>query len=132
MGSTGGLGGLTVGDTPPTPPPQVDFFTYNPSVQLDPPPPTGRQLPELDLSHGVEPTPVELCLGEGGARPPDFRYRKDRWPHGCFLSRGPALFSAGCDCADGCSAAGSCACVAMTTGGRHYTHHRLEEPVRSG
>uniref|UniRef100_H3CM86 SET domain bifurcated histone lysine methyltransferase 2 n=1 Tax=Tetraodon nigroviridis TaxID=99883 RepID=H3CM86_TETNG len=98
---------------------QVDFFTYNPSVQL-----------ELDLSHGVEPTPVELCLGDGGARPPPFRYRKDRWPHGCFLSRSPALFSACCNCADGCVE--RCSCVAMAREGRHYRHQRLEEPVPAG
>lgn len=110
----------------------MDFFTYNPSVQLDSPLSAGPQPPELDLSHGVEPTPVELCIGEGGARPPPFRYRKDRWPHGCFLSRGLALFNACCDCADGCSDARRCACVAMTTEGRHYSHHRLEEAVPSG
>ncbi|CAF95785.1 unnamed protein product [Tetraodon nigroviridis] len=109
---------------------QVDFFTYNPSVQLDPAPAAGRRWPELDLSHGVEPTPVELCLGDGGARPPPFRYRKDRWPHGCFLSRSPALFSACCNCADGCVE--RCSCVAMAREGRHYRHQRLEEPVPAG
>uniref|UniRef100_A0A8P4GQN8 Histone-lysine N-methyltransferase SETDB2 n=1 Tax=Dicentrarchus labrax TaxID=13489 RepID=A0A8P4GQN8_DICLA len=111
---------------------QVDFFTFNPSVRLDPPLLLGPRLPELDLSRGVEPTPVELCVGDDGARPADFRYRKDRWPHGCFLSRGPTLFNACCDCTDGCSDAERCACVAMTTGGRRYSHHRLEEPVPSG
>ncbi|TKS65483.1 Histone-lysine N-methyltransferase SETDB2 [Collichthys lucidus] len=70
---------------------QVDFFTFNSSVRLDPPQSAGPRRPELDLSRGVEPTPVELCTGDGGARPADFRYRKERWPHGCFLSRGPAL-----------------------------------------
>ncbi|XP_038572168.1 histone-lysine N-methyltransferase SETDB2-like isoform X2 [Micropterus salmoides] len=111
---------------------QVDFFTFNPAVELDPPLATGPRRPELDLSRGVEPTPVELCAGEGGARPADFRYRKERWPHGCFLSRGPTLFDACCDCTDGCTDAQSCACIAMTTGGRPYTHHRLNEPVPSG
>uniref|UniRef100_A0A674PAH2 Pre-SET domain-containing protein n=1 Tax=Takifugu rubripes TaxID=31033 RepID=A0A674PAH2_TAKRU len=90
---------------------QVDFFTYNPFIQLDPPPSDRHQLPELDLSRGIEPTPVELCLGEGGAKPPNFRYRKDRWPHGCFLSRSLKLFSTCCDCVDGCSDAKQCACV---------------------
>uniref|UniRef100_A0A3Q4BET6 Histone-lysine N-methyltransferase SETDB2 n=1 Tax=Mola mola TaxID=94237 RepID=A0A3Q4BET6_MOLML len=66
---------------------RVDFFTFNTSVRLDPPRSIGPQRPELDLSRGAEPTPVELCPGDAGARPPDFRYRKDRWPHGCFLSR---------------------------------------------
>ncbi|XP_034534833.1 histone-lysine N-methyltransferase SETDB2 [Notolabrus celidotus] len=111
---------------------QVDFFTFNPSVRLDPPSMSDPKRPELDLSRGAEPTPVELCAGEGGARPAEFRYRKERWPHGCFLSRGPALFSACCDCTDGCSDPQRCACVAMTTRGSHYSHHRLEEPVPSG
>ncbi|KAG8004426.1 Histone-lysine N-methyltransferase SETDB2 [Nibea albiflora] len=42
---------------------QVDFFTFNPSVRLDPPLSAGPRRPELDLSRGVEPTPVELCTG---------------------------------------------------------------------
>lgn len=111
---------------------QVDFFTFNPSVRLDPPPPEGSQQPEQDLSRGAEPTPVELCVGDGGARPADFRYRKDRWPHGCFLSHSPVLFKACCDCTDGCSDAKSCACMAMTIGGRHYRHHRLLQAIPSG
>lgn len=111
---------------------QVDFFTYNPFIQLDPPPADRHQLPELDLSRGIEPTPVELCLGEGGAKPPDFRYRKDRWPHGCFLSRSLKLFSICCDCVDGCADAKQCACVAMTKEGHRYIHQRLEKPISSG
>uniref|UniRef100_A0A3P8SMQ5 Histone-lysine N-methyltransferase SETDB2 n=1 Tax=Amphiprion percula TaxID=161767 RepID=A0A3P8SMQ5_AMPPE len=85
------------------------------------PPTAGPRRPEQDLSRGVEPTPVELCVGDGGVQPAEFRYRKDRWPHGCFLSRGPALFHACCDCLDGCSDARSCACIAMTTGGATTT-----------
>nr|XP_040029730.1 histone-lysine N-methyltransferase SETDB2 isoform X1 [Gasterosteus aculeatus aculeatus] len=111
---------------------QVDFFTFNPSVQLDPPPPAGPPCPVMDLSRGLEPTPVQLCVGDGGARPAEFRYRKDRWPHGCFLSRGPALFQVCCDCSDGCSDAQRCACAAATAGGRRYRYHRLPESVPSG
>lgn len=112
---------------------QADFFTFNPSVQLDPPPGLpGPRHPELDLSRGAEPTPVELVGADGGLRPADFRYRKERWPHGCFLSRGATLFSVCCDCVDGCSDTQRCACVAMTRGGRHYQHQRLMEPVPSG
>lgn len=110
----------------------MDFFTFNATVRLDPPPVSDPQRPEVDLSRGAEPTPVELCVGGGGARPPEFRYRKDRWPHGCFLSRGAALFAVCCDCTDGCTDPQRCACVAKTTGGRHYNHHRLKEPVASG
>lgn len=109
---------------------QVDFFTFNHLVQLDPSPLPVRT--RQDLSRGAEPTPVELCVGGDKARPANFRYRKDRWPHGCFLSRGPALFNACCDCADGCRDAAGCACVAMTAGGRGYGHQRLTEPVPSG
>uniref|UniRef100_A0A8D0DDZ9 Histone-lysine N-methyltransferase SETDB2 n=1 Tax=Sander lucioperca TaxID=283035 RepID=A0A8D0DDZ9_SANLU len=108
---------------------QMDFFTFNPCVRLDPPQPAGPRRPEMDLSRGVEPTPVQLCLADCGARPAEFRYRKERWPHGCFLSRGPALFAACCDCTDGCSDPQLCACVNATTGGRRYSHHRLTEPV---
>ncbi|XP_017259275.1 histone-lysine N-methyltransferase SETDB2 isoform X2 [Kryptolebias marmoratus] len=111
---------------------QVDFFTFSHLVQLDPPMASGQPCLEEDLSRGAEPMPVELCVGDGGARPSDFRYRKDRWPHGCFLSRGPKLFHVCCDCSDGCCDAEHCACVAMTIGGRGYSHHRLLEPVASG
>ncbi|XP_059183550.1 histone-lysine N-methyltransferase SETDB2 [Centropristis striata] len=111
---------------------QVDFFTFNPSVRLDPPQPAGPRRPELDLSRGMEPAPVQLCVKDGGTKPAEFRYRKERWPHGCFLTRSPKLFQVCCDCTDGCSDASQCACVAMTTGGRQYSHHRLTEPVPSG
>ncbi|XP_031695809.1 histone-lysine N-methyltransferase SETDB2 isoform X2 [Anarrhichthys ocellatus] len=111
---------------------QVDFFTFNASVQLDPPPQAGPRCPEMDLSRGLEPTPVQLCVGDGGARPAEFRYRKDRWPHGCFLTRGPALFHVCCDCTDGCADVRRCACAAVTGGGQRYDHHRLPDPVPSG
>ncbi|XP_056157429.1 histone-lysine N-methyltransferase SETDB2 [Lampris incognitus] len=111
---------------------QMDFFSFNPAVCLDTPQPAGPRAPEQDLSRGTEPTPVELCPGEGGVRPEDFRYRKDRWPHGCFLGRGPSLFDVCCDCTDGCLNTKTCPCVNMTTGGRHYSHQRLTEPISSG
>ncbi|XP_035989630.1 histone-lysine N-methyltransferase SETDB2 isoform X1 [Fundulus heteroclitus] len=110
---------------------QVDFFTFNHLVQLDPAPSAASPTPQRrDLSRGAEPTPVELCMGDDESRPADFRYRKDRWPHGCFLTRGPTLFLACCDCTDGCGA--GCACAAMTAGGQGYRHQRLPEPVQSG
>lgn len=111
---------------------QVDFFTFNSAVLADPLAVAGPRRPELDLSRGSEPTPVELCAGPGVALPVDFRYRKERWPHGCFLSRSGTLFNACCDCTDGCTDAQSCACIVMNKGGRHYTHQRLTEPVPSG
>ncbi|XP_055362211.1 histone-lysine N-methyltransferase SETDB2 isoform X2 [Betta splendens] len=111
---------------------QVDLFTFNPCVRLDPPSAAGPRWPDLDLSRGMEATPIELCPGEGGAWPPDFRYRKDRWPHGCFLNSGPTLFKVCCDCTDGCLDAEHCACIAMARDGHHYTYQRLAEPVASG
>uniref|UniRef100_A0A3B5MM88 Pre-SET domain-containing protein n=1 Tax=Xiphophorus couchianus TaxID=32473 RepID=A0A3B5MM88_9TELE len=107
-----------------------NFFTFNHLVQLDPTPLPAQ--PRADLSRGTEPVPVELVVGEGRTRPAGFRYRKDRWPHGCFLSRGAALFDACCDCSDGCGDARHCACVAMTTRGQGYSYQRLLEPVQSG
>ncbi|CAL8306835.1 unnamed protein product [Merluccius merluccius] len=111
---------------------QVEFFTFNGAVRLDPPLVAGPRLPELDLSRGLEPTPVELCPSEAGTRPRDFRYRKDRWPHGCFLSSSPALFHTCCDCLDGCLDEISCACRGLTSRGQHYTHHTLSSAVESG
>ncbi|XP_054650469.1 histone-lysine N-methyltransferase SETDB2 isoform X1 [Dunckerocampus dactyliophorus] len=110
---------------------QLDYFSFNMAVQLDPPAAQGPWLPEIDLSRGTEPTPVELCVGPDDTRPAEFRYRKDRWPHGCFLSRDP-LFDACCDCTDGCLDAQHCACIAMTGAGHHYTHQRLTKPLPSG
>ncbi|XP_024918196.1 histone-lysine N-methyltransferase SETDB2 isoform X2 [Cynoglossus semilaevis] len=111
---------------------QVDFFTFSPTLKLDAPTLSGLKRPEVDLSRGIEPIPVELCPKEVGALPAEFRYRKDRWPHGCFLSRNPSLFNACCDCVDGCTDPQRCACIALTMRGRHYIHHRLMEPVPSG
>ncbi|CAL8288387.1 unnamed protein product [Lota lota] len=111
---------------------QVEFFTFNAAVRLNPPLAAGPRLPELDLSRGLEPTPVELCPGEAGTRPQDFRYRKDRWPHGCFLSASPALFHTCCDCLDGCLDALRCACRGRSSRGPHYTHHNLPRPLEAG
>ncbi|XP_028319546.1 histone-lysine N-methyltransferase SETDB2 [Gouania willdenowi] len=109
---------------------QADDFCFNAAVRIDPPALIGPE--DQDLSRGAEPVQVQLIGCSGGERPADFRYRRGRWPHGCFLSRGPALFSTCCDCTDGCSDATRCACVAMTTEGRHYLHQRLLQPVDSG
>ncbi|XP_067298997.1 histone-lysine N-methyltransferase SETDB2 [Pseudorasbora parva] len=89
---------------------------------------------ERDLSRGVEPVPVPLVNELDAARPKEFRYRKERWPHGCFLSA-PPLFSACCDCAGDCTDAHSCACVRLTDRagtGTHYRHQRLSKPVPAG
>ena len=110
---------------------QVEFFTFNAAVRLDPPLAAGPRLPELDLSRGLEPAPVELCPGVAGARPREFRYRKDRWPHGCFLSA-PALFHTCCDCEDGCEDAGRCACRGWSAGAGGYAHHSLPRPLEAG
>ncbi|XP_061627951.1 histone-lysine N-methyltransferase SETDB2 isoform X4 [Phyllopteryx taeniolatus] len=111
---------------------QLDYFSFSTAVQLDPPTVQGSQrIPEIDLSRGSEPTPVELRPGPGDSRPAEFRYRKERWPHGCFLTRGP-VFDACCECTDGCLDAGRCACIAMTRAGKHYHYQRLTRPLPSG
>ncbi|XP_077423145.1 histone-lysine N-methyltransferase SETDB2 isoform X2 [Vanacampus margaritifer] len=110
---------------------QLDFFSFNMAVQLDPPTVQESQPPEIDLSRGSEPTPVELCVGPDDSRPSEFRYRKERWPYGCFLTRGP-VFDACCECTDGCLDAQSCACIAMTGADNHYNYQRLSHPVASG
>ncbi|XP_051913403.1 histone-lysine N-methyltransferase SETDB2 isoform X1 [Hippocampus zosterae] len=110
---------------------QLDYFSFNNVVQFDPHSLRVSQPPEIDLSRGSEPTPVELCVGPGDSRPSEFRYRKERWPHGCFLTRGP-IFDACCECTDGCLDAQRCACIAMTGAGNHYNYQRLSHPVTSG
>ncbi|KAM9830767.1 histone-lysine N-methyltransferase SETDB2 [Syngnathus typhle] len=110
---------------------QLDNFSFNMAVQLDPPIVLGSHPPEIDLSRGAEPTPVELCVGPDDSRPPEFRYRKERWPHGCFLTRRP-VFGACCDCTDGCLDEQRCDCIAMTGSGNHYNYQRLSHPVPSG
>ncbi|XP_061683944.1 histone-lysine N-methyltransferase SETDB2 isoform X2 [Syngnathoides biaculeatus] len=111
---------------------QLDNFSFNTAMQLDPSTVQGSQhIPEIDLSRGSEPTPVELLPGPGDSQPAEFRYRKERWPHGCFLTRGP-VFDACCDCTDGCLDGRRCACIAMTRAGKHYCYRRLTQPLASG
>ncbi|KAK7166859.1 hypothetical protein R3I93_006592 [Phoxinus phoxinus] len=88
---------------------------------------------ERDLSRGIEPVPVPLFNEVDGTRVKEFRYRKERWPHGCFLSAEP-FFSACCDCSGDCEDTKTCACVRLTTrgGAQAYTHQRLSQPVRAG
>ncbi|KAG1939284.1 histone-lysine N-methyltransferase SETDB2 isoform X2 [Pimephales promelas] len=88
---------------------------------------------ERDLSRGIEPVPVPLFNEVDGTWVKEFRYRKERWPHGCFLSAEP-FFSACCDCSDGCTNALTCACVRLTASGgaQAYTHQRLSQPARAG
>lgn len=117
---------------------QPNYFSFN--SQVFPEHPTRVPAPpallfERDLSHGIEPVPVPLFNEVDGTRPKEFRYRKERWPHGCFLSAAP-FFTACCDCEDGCADAQSCACVQLTAraggGARAYRHQRLTEPVSAG
>lgn len=110
---------------------QLDLFSFNLSVSLTPGPNPDPESPVglgPDLSRGQEQTPVELC-GPSGERPLEFRYRRDRWPRGCFLSRGE-LFQTHCDCRGHCGDR-RCACVATTTG-EGYTHNRLQRPTKTG
>lgn len=108
---------------------QTDHFSFSTQVCVE------RQvcaapLLERDLSRGLEPVPVALVNTVDGARPREFRYRRERWPHGCFLSAEP-LYSVCCDCTDGCTDAHSCACVRRTAGAA-YTHQRLTHTLRTG
>ncbi|XP_060716680.1 histone-lysine N-methyltransferase SETDB2 [Tachysurus vachellii] len=91
---------------------------------------------ERDISRGMEAVPVTLCNDLDGVRPKEFRYRKDRWPHGCFLSKAPYFLTC-CDCTDGCADSSSCLCLqlSLNTGAKPdelYRHHRLNEPVATG
>ncbi|XP_048862778.1 histone-lysine N-methyltransferase SETDB2 isoform X1 [Brienomyrus brachyistius] len=123
---------------------RLDNFSFNSSVVL------ARScdlavggLLEADLSKGVELTPVQLYNEVDGERPSDFRYRKDRWPHGCFVGPTPT-YSACCDCQDGCVDVARCDCLQLTLRSAEaaalghadtlvpYTHRRLLHPVPSG
>ncbi|XP_072309333.1 histone-lysine N-methyltransferase SETDB2 [Eucyclogobius newberryi] len=114
---------------------QLDLFSFSPCVSVDPLCPGSDPVLEpgpvscLDLSRGQELTPVELCVSEG-QRPPVFRYRRERWPRGCFLSRTPDLYTAFCDCRGRCGA-GACPCVGLGKG-PGYMHGRLPMPNHNG
>ncbi|KAI2668848.1 Histone-lysine N-methyltransferase SETDB2 [Labeo rohita] len=117
---------------------QPDNFSFNPQVVPENQaraPAAAAPLFERDLSRGIEPVPVSLFNELDATRPKEFRYRKERWPHGCFLSAAP-FFSVCCDCTDGCADARSCACVRWTLGdaGEHrgYRQQRLSAPVSAG
>ncbi|KAF5902623.1 histone-lysine N-methyltransferase SETDB2-like, partial [Clarias magur] len=125
---------------------QQTNFSFNPQVlperQAQPRPlAPASPLPttsifERDISRGMEAVPVTLCNDLDGVRPKDFRYRKDRWPHGCFLSKAP-FFLTCCDCENGCTDSSSCSCLqrSVKAGAKPdqlYSHHRLHEPVSTG
>ncbi|TSK17788.1 Histone-lysine N-methyltransferase SETDB2 [Bagarius yarrelli] len=122
-------------------------FSFNPQVQPErqaqpqplasssSPPPT-TSIFDRDISRGIEAVPVTLCNDLDGVRPKEFRYRKDRWPHGCFLSKAP-FFLTCCDCTDGCTDTSSCSCLQLSLKagakpGQLYSHHRLNEAVVTG
>ncbi|XP_016349647.1 histone-lysine N-methyltransferase SETDB2 isoform X1 [Sinocyclocheilus anshuiensis] len=117
---------------------QPDNFSFDPQIVPENcarAPASAALLLERDLSRGIEPVPVSLFNELDGTRPKEFRYRKERWPHGCFLSAAP-LFSVCCDCTDGCADARSCACVQQTLRGageqQAYRHQRLSAPLSAG
>lgn len=114
---------------------QLWNFSFNPSVRPEQPPLT-TSLSKRDLSRGIESVAVQLCNDVDSSQPAEFRYRRERWPHGCFLCAGE-LFSACCDCTDGCTDSLSCACLQLSqkaAGGlvEYYTHQRLLQPVLTG
>ncbi|XP_059409412.1 histone-lysine N-methyltransferase SETDB2 isoform X2 [Carassius carassius] len=117
---------------------QPDHFSFDPQIVPEnqaQAPTSAALLLERDLSRGIEPVPVSLFNELDGTRPKEFRYRKERWPHGCFLSSAP-LFSVCCDCTDDCADAWSCACVQQTLRGsgeqQAYRHRRLSAPLSAG
>ncbi|KAI5090124.1 histone-lysine N-methyltransferase SETDB2, partial [Silurus meridionalis] len=125
---------------------QQTNFSFNPQVlperQAQPrplapasPSPT-TSIFERDISRGMEAVPVTLCNDLDGVRPKEFRYRKNRWPHGCFLSKAP-FFRTCCDCKDGCTNPSSCVCLQLSLkagakADQLYSHLRLNQPVASG
>ncbi|XP_030634846.1 histone-lysine N-methyltransferase SETDB2 [Chanos chanos] len=125
---------------------QLENFSFNPLVLPErqtqapllgaAPPQAGAVLFERDISRGTEAVPIPLCNEVDGVRPRDFRYRKERWPHGYFLSSHP-LFSVCCDCKDGCVDDQTCSCLqqSLKAGAdptKLYTHLRLNEAVPTG
>ncbi|XP_076839301.1 histone-lysine N-methyltransferase SETDB2 isoform X2 [Brachyhypopomus gauderio] len=122
---------------------QPSNFSFEPQVLLDrqaQPVPSGSSpvaiLFEKDISRGAEAVPVPLYNDVDGVRPKEFRYRKQRWPHGCFLSAAP-FFMACCDCKDNCMDPRCCSCLQLSlkTGAdpdRLYAHQQLDEPVSTG
>lgn len=107
---------------------QSELFSFSSCVCVDSDDPGPGPVP--DLSRGQELTPVELCVSEG-QRLPVFKYRRDRWPRGCFLSDITELYRSFCDCEGRCGAEGSCPCISMTTG-HGYKHGRLHQPNDNG
>ncbi|XP_036401328.1 histone-lysine N-methyltransferase SETDB2 [Megalops cyprinoides] len=114
-------------------------FSFTPSVLLQhsasPPGGAAVVVLEPDISRGAEHLPVQLCNEVDGTRPEKFRYRKDRWPRGCFAGSGP-IFSACCDCADGCVDRNKCSCLKLSLRAglraKLYDSRRLNHPVPSG
>ncbi|XP_076159016.1 histone-lysine N-methyltransferase SETDB2 [Alosa pseudoharengus] len=111
-------------------------FSFHPVVRPERLPVSASSLCKRDLSRGVESVAVQLCNEVDSAQPAEFRYRRERWPHGCFLSAGE-LFSACCDCTDGCTDSRSCACLQLSqkvADGpvQFYTHQRLQQAVPTG
>ncbi|KAL4636281.1 histone-lysine N-methyltransferase SETDB2-like isoform X1 [Arapaima gigas] len=124
---------------------RLDNFSFNGDILVEQycSPATTPLVFEKDISKGLEPVPVQLCNEVDGMWPEEFRYRKDRWPHGCFISSIPP-FSAYCDCQDGCMDASKCSCLTLSLRAactedqgkslvpELYTHRRLLRPVPSG
>ncbi|XP_062384333.1 histone-lysine N-methyltransferase SETDB2 [Sardina pilchardus] len=111
-------------------------FSFHAAVRPERLPVTAATLCKRDLSRGVESVAVQLCNEVDSSQPAEFRYRRERWPHGCFLSAGE-LFSACCDCTDGCVDVRSCACLQLSQKAadepaQFYTHQRLQQPVPTG
>ncbi|MGH0120241.1 UNVERIFIED_CONTAM: hypothetical protein FKN15_056566 [Acipenser sinensis] len=124
----------------------LEYFSFNTYVQVYRSPALTQPLAfEQDLSRGEELVAVEFRNDVDETKPDTFRYRKDRWPHGCFINGSDSLFADCCDCTDGCTDETKCACLKLTaktnalkrnkrkrSGPPPYKYKRLMKPVPSG
>uniref|UniRef100_W5MU49 Histone-lysine N-methyltransferase SETDB2 n=1 Tax=Lepisosteus oculatus TaxID=7918 RepID=W5MU49_LEPOC len=119
----------------------LDYFSFSPAVEVRRGLALGEPLVfERDLSRGAELVAVQLYNDADEAKPEAFRYRKDRWPYGCFIGDPGALFVDCCDCTDGCTDTTKCACLKLSLKAKNgekaktqlYTNKRLLRPIPSG
>ncbi|KAJ8405962.1 hypothetical protein AAFF_G00308500 [Aldrovandia affinis] len=113
-------------------------FSFSASVLLQdraPSPGGAGELLDPDLSKGAEPVPVQLWNAVDGERPEKFRYRTHTRPRSCLPGSGP-VYSACCDCTDGCVDKRKCSCLQLSLRAAHpsqlYCYRRLPRPTPTG